>query len=257
MLFNRTIILLSFVGFVQLLRAQDADNIKQSAYFRYAAIDDFTFADWNTYVDKYNTENNPVEKLGDFKQTFNFDIGYRFEYNKIYSSLSYQNYHGVASASYLYGEKRQFDVTANSVSWGFGYNLINPEKKFYLAPFINMRIGDKVRVLSSAIYPDGFYSVGSDKALNGTFIGSGLLGEELGVLLKYKVTSKFSVEIEASKMWANLVVPVSVDDGSNYKAFSAKGGISSLEITETMSAVRLMIGLSYTFSDIQNSTWWQ
>ncbi|MCX6181822.1 MAG: hypothetical protein NT150_07840 [Bacteroidetes bacterium] len=257
MLFNKTILALFFLGMTHVAYSQEEDNIKHSAYFRYAAIDNFQFADWDTYIEKYNTENNPVEKLGDFKQTFNFDIGYRFEYNKIYSSLSYQHYHGVASASYLYGEKRQFDVTANSVSWGFGYNLINPDKKFYLAPFINIRFGDKVRVLSSAIYPDGFHSVGSDKPLNGTFLGSGLLGEELGVLLKYKVNSKFAVEVDASKMWANLVAPASLDDGSVYKAFSGGGGISSLEITETMSAVRLMVGLSYTFSDIQNSTWWQ
>jgi hypothetical protein len=120
-----------------------------------------------------------------------------------------------------------------------------------------MRIGDKVRVLSSYIYTDGFKSVGSDKDLNGTFLGSGLLGEELGILLKYKVNSRFAIEVEGSKMWANLVGAANLDDGSVYKAFSATGGISSLEMTEKMSALRLMVGLTYTFSNTQSSTWWQ
>jgi hypothetical protein len=257
MLFKKYIFALFLLSLVRVAVAQDADNIKHSAYVRYAAVDNFKFADWDTYVEKYNTENTPIEKLGGFTQGFNFDFGYRFEYNKYYSSLSYHRYEGSASASFAYGEKRQFDVTANAVSWGVGVNLINSEKKLYLAPFINMRLGDKVRILSSYIYPDGFQSVGSDQKLNGTFIGSGLLGEELGILLKYKATSRFAFEIEAAKMWANLVGAASLDDGSVYKAFSSGGGISSLEMTEKMSAVRIMVGLSYTFSNKQSSTWWQ
>lgn len=277
MRFSKNIFIILCLSITQSLFSQDADNLKQSFYARYQLIGNFKLAEWDAFVDSYNATVAPIEKLGDFKQLINYDIGYRYTFNRVYSSLSYQHYHGRASASFTNNEKRQFDMYANAVSWGFGIKLGKGNRKFSVSPFVNMRIGDRIRIVSDYIYADGFHSRGSDKGLNGTYMGQGLLGEELGVLLKYKLSSKIAIEVECSKMWANIVTPSTMDDKSLYKAFSGGGFGSSLPqdyaaynanspqytldngqfVHDKISATKLMIGISYTFSDKQNSTWWQ
>lgn len=274
---SKNIFFILCLSISQSLFSQDADNVKQSFYARYQLIGNYKLADWDAFVEGYNATAAPIEKLGDFKQLINYDIGYRFTFNRVYSSLSYQHYHGRASASFLNNEKRQFDMYANAVSWGFGIKLGKKNRKFSVSPFVNMRIGDRVRIVSDYIYADGFHSRGSDKNLNGTYMGQGLLGEELGVLLKYSLSSKIAIEVECSKMWANLVAPSTMDDKSLYKAFSGGGAGSNLPqdyatyntnapqytldngkfVHDKISATKLMIGISYTFSNKQNSTWWQ
>jgi hypothetical protein len=275
--FNKYTLLLLCLFFAYSGFAQEEDDITHGVYVRYEAIGNFQLADWKTFVDGYNATVKPSGELGDFKQGFCYDIGYRFSFNKIYTSLSYQHYHGRATASFDFNESRQFDLYANAVSWGFGMKLGKSDRRLSFSPFVNMRIGDKLRVVSDYIYADGFHSRGSEKSLNGTFIGSGLLGEELGLLLKYRLNTRLSLEVELSKMWANSMSPSTMDDKSLYKAFTGDGDGSSLPqdyqlyngdpiqytlnsgkyITDKISATKLMVGISYIFSSKKNGSWWQ
>jgi len=161
MLFKKYTILLFCLFLAHSGYSQEEDDITQGFYLRYQAIGNYKLANWNAFVDGYNATVNPIEKLGDFQQRFCYDIGYRFTFNRIYTSLSYQHYHGRSTASFDYNESRQFDLFANAVSWGFGMKLGKSNRRLSLSPFINMRLGDKLRIVSNYIYADGFHSYGS------------------------------------------------------------------------------------------------
>ncbi len=233
--------------------------------------------EWNTFTKSYNAFLVPTTALGDFKAISAYDFGYRFSYNKIFSSLIYEHYHGRATANFAANESRQFDAYANAVSWAFGLYLIKPSARFTVAPFFTIRFGDRTRLVSENIYADGFHSRGSDKSLNGTYSGQGLLGEELGLLVKLKLSKLIHLEVELNKMWANSLQPSTLDDKSNYKAFRT-GGVGSqlpqdyaaydkdplqytldngLVVHDKMSSTRIVIGVSFLISNYKNSTWWQ
>jgi hypothetical protein len=265
-------LILGYTGF-----SQEEDDISQGFYARYQAIGNFKLADWNAFADGYNATVNPNEQLGGFQQRFCYDLGYRFTFNRIYTSLSWQHYQGRATASFANNESRQFDLFANAISWGFGMKLGKSNRRLSFSPFINIRLGDKLRIVSEFIYADGFHSLGNEKEFNGTFIGSGLLGEELGLLMKYRLNDKFALELEVSKMWANSVTPSVMDDKSVYKAFTGDGAGASIPqdyalyngdpiqytldngkyLTDKISATKLLVGISYTFLRKKNGSWWQ
>jgi hypothetical protein len=218
----------------------------------------------NYRLDGWNSEGsnkggfNFKQNDEDFKKRFTFDLGYRFTYNKYFSSLSFQRYTGRINYEFANKEGRQFDLYMNTVAWGFGMHLGKPTNKFSVSPFINMVIGGKTRVVSQYIYADGFHSYGSEINLNGTYANGPTLGEELGLLFKYNITKKMSIELELSNMWANLVAPSTLDDPSLYKAFSFAFLNPAYTIggSDKVSATKMMFGLSYTFSNKMNGTWY-
>ena len=257
MLFNKKLLILFCLIFNQSVFSQK-DNFKQAFYYRYQAVGNYKFSDWN--VDDKNTYGfNFKSKDYDFKKRFTYDIGYRFTYNsKYYTSLSYQHYTGrILQLSSSSNVGAQIDLAVNSISWGFGIHLGNSEKRFSVSPFLNMVIGAPIRFTYETIGVDGFHSRGSEKSSNGTYAASGpSLGEELGLLFKFNVSESFSIECEAANMWSNLVAPGTVDDPSLYKTFTGSISATSSGFTDKISATKLMIGLSYSFSNKMNGTWY-
>jgi hypothetical protein len=216
--------------------SQDFD-IRQAVYARYNIAGNYKLADW--YQD-------------DFKQKVAYDIGYRFSILKMGINLSYQHYYGVSSPEILsnINAKRQFDLYANTYTFGLGYE-INDKNKFNFTPFFNLNFGDPIRIHSKSVYVDGLESFGSENSNNGTYMGSGTLGLELGLLMKYKIGNKFAIECEIAKNWLNDSSNL-LNDKSLYKAFS--GNLDGYEsgVSSKLSATKLMIGLSYTFYNNNN-----
>ncbi len=254
MLFNKYLFILYFILNSFLLFSQENKENKIESehlilYTRYQLIGKFKLSEWKTFSDNYNSNFVPKEKLGDFKQIFNYDIGIRLPIGNMYTNISYQHYHGRAIASFINNEERIFDMYANSYCWGFGYTFKKKTKRMSLSTFLNMNIRDKIRIVSTYQYPDGFQSMGHEKGLNGTYMGLGLLGEEIGLLFRYRFTSNIALEIETSKMWANTVTPSSIDDKSLYKAFETIGTntSSTTGMTDKLSAFKLLVGISFSF----------
>lgn len=237
-------------------------------FAHYAAYSTTKIPDWRKFADSYNISAAPTTKIGDFKTNSCYEIGYRFDINRYYSILSYQHYTGNTSAAFVNKEQRQFTLFSNNIIWGFGYKLLGDDKKFNINALYNLRIGTKTRIVSEYIYADGFHSMGSDKTLNGTYIGSGNFGSEFGAQMQLKLNDQFGIELEVLKNFNNWVTPSTISDGSNYKALSGNGGVSDLPqdyvlysqnppqytldskpyVKDYFTNFKCMIGLSYTFS---------
>lgn len=260
-------IILVFCCFAFSLRGVSQDSsldftMSHGVYVRYGAITKMVLHDWQAFADSYNTVYAPSQKLGDFKTLVSYDFGYRFTYNSVYTSLSYQHYLGRASSVFVNNESREFDLFSNSISWGFGARIGKPDSKVGVSPFLNLRFGDRTRIESAYIYADGFHSRGSEKSFNGTYAGQGLGGNELGVLIQIKAGSHFVVEVEMAKMWANWLQPSVMNDHTQFKidglpqdnaAYLAGPLDYTLEskeyVHDQISATKLMVGLSYKFSN--------
>ncbi len=244
------------------------ENRYSELFFHYGLVESLQLNEWKYFAESYNATVLPSEKLGDFEQGFNFDLGYRINLNRFYSTLSYQRYYGRASAKFTNNESRLFDLHANAVAWGFGYKLRNVDKKFNVSLVYNMRITSKTRIVSSYKYADGFESMGGDKSLNGTYLGLGALGSELGFLIQYRISKKIQIDIGMVKQWNNSLTPSTMDDKSDFKAFKGTGGSqlpqdyasynadpfqyildSKLVVHDKSKGNKIMIGISYSISN--------
>jgi hypothetical protein len=224
-----TILLLSQKGFSQ-------EKITQEIYTRYYAVGNYKMVDW--YQDE-------------FQKQISYDFGYRISGYGIFVNLSYQHYHGISTPESLatVTAKRQFDLYANTYAFGMGF-YINQEDKLSFAPFVNINIGNAFRLQSTSVYNDGFASYGSENGYNGTYMDSGSMGLEAGLLIKFKVLEKLAIECEPTYMWLNHVTPANLDDKSLFKTFANSGiggGEADSGITNKVVAPKLMIGLSYQF----------
>lgn len=259
--------ILILLGQSSILKAQ-FENRSSELFFHYGLVESLQLNEWKYFVTSYNTAVTPTKNLGDFEQGFNFDVGYRLNLNRFYSTLSYQRYYGKASAEFANNESRLFDLHANAVAWGFGYKMRTAEKKFNLSLVYNMRITGKTRIVSSYKYTDGFESMGGEKSLNGTYFGVGALGSELGFLVQYGISKKIKIEIGLIKQWNNSLTPSTMDDKSDYKAFKGTGGSelpqdyvsysadpsqyildSKLVVHDKSNGNKIMIGISYSISN--------
>lgn len=224
-----TILFLSQKGFSQ-------EEITQEIYTRYYAIGNYKMVDW--YQD-------------DFEKQISYDIGYRVSGYGIFVCLSYQHYHGISMPESLatVNAKRQFDLYANTYAFGLGV-YINQDDKLSFAPFVNINIGNAFRLQSTSVYVDGLASYGSENGYNGTYMDSGSMGFEAGLLIKFKVLEKLSIECEPTYMWLNHVTPDNLDDKSLFKAFAnggGGGGEADSGVSNKVIAPKLMVGLSYQF----------
>ncbi len=223
------ILLVSLNGFSQ-------DEITQSVYTRYNAMGNYKLAGWTQ---------------DEFQKQFAYDFGYRVSGYGIFVSLSYQHYHGISTPPSLASlhATRQFDLYANTYAFGMGYYL-NQESKLSFAPFVNINIGNAFRLQSTSVYVDGLASYGSENIYNGTYMDTGTMGLELGLLIKFEVWNHFSIELEPAYMWLNGVTTDELYDKSLFKTF-ANGGVGSggenAEVSNKLSAPKLMIGVSYEF----------
>jgi hypothetical protein len=211
-----------------------SQDVTQAVYVRYNAAGSYKLADWK----QDNFE----------KQIAAYDIGYRIVYDNAFLSISYQHFHGVSKPDDLASVNayRQFDLYINTYSIGMGLRIGRSERKLTFSPFINLIFGDPVRIHSTSVYADGLVSYGSENDYNGTYMGVSTLGLEPGLLVKFKLGSKIAIECEVSKSWANNLSAHMMDDKSLYKAFTSMNGIDS-EVSDTFSATKLMLGISYTF----------
>lgn len=224
-----TILLLSQKGFSQ-------EDITQEIYSRYYAVGNYKLFDWHQDA---------------FEKQFAYDIGYRVSGYGIFVNLSYQHYHGISTPESLasVNAKRQFDLYANTYAFGMGY-YFNQKSKLVFAPFVNINIGNAFRLQSTSVYADGFASYGSENAYSGTFMDTGTMGYELGLLVKFKIWKKFAIECEPAYMWLNIDSSDGLYDKSLYKTFSNGGGGSGGEeagVSNHVNAPKLMIGASYEF----------
>jgi hypothetical protein len=245
-----------------------AQDFAHGLFAHYAAYSTTKMPDWSKFAESYNTSTTPTTKIGNFKTLSCYEIGYRFDVNRYYSILSYQHYVGSTTAVLPNKEQRQFTFFDNNIIWGFGFKFFEDDKPFNISAIYNLRIGPKTRIVSEYIYNDGFHSMGSDKTLNGTYLGTGNMGSELGFQMQWKLKKKLGIEIEALKNFNNWVVPSTLSDGSNYKALGYGGGVYNLpqdyvlytqnplqyssdsksQVNNYFTSFKFMIGLSYTFS---------
>jgi hypothetical protein len=220
------LISISIKGFSQ-------DDVSHTFFARYNAIGNYKLENW---------------VQDDFKQQLGYDIGYRFNYERIFASLSYQHYHGISTPESLStpNSKRQFDLYANTYAMGFGYTIGHTDKGFGVAPFFNINFGDQVRLQSARVYVDGLTSYGSESIDNGTYLNGGTLGFEPGVLLKYQFKSGIAIECEISRLMIS-GSGGNFTDNSWFKAFGGgdTAGYDS-QVSRKLTATKVLIGVSYT-----------
>lgn len=232
---NFRTILLAITILLSVQKGFSQEDITQEIYTRYYAVGNYKLVDW--YQD-------------DFQKQFAYDIGYRLSFYGVFVNLAYQHYHGISTPESLsnVNAKRQFDLYANTYAFGMGYYLLDDE--FSLAPFLNINIGNAFRLHSTSVYVDGLASYGSENSYNGTYMDTGTLGFELGLLMKYKVWKDISLEVEPAYMWLNIDTTDQLNDKSLYKTFSNGGVGTSGEdagVSNHVKAPKLMIGVSYEF----------
>ena len=229
-------IILAATIFLVSLKGLSQEEITQSIYTRNYAVGNYKLAGWTQ--DK-------------FQKQFAYDFGYRVSGYNIFVSLSYQHYHGISKPASLASVNaiRRFDLYANTYALGMGYYL-NQYSKLSFAPFVNINIGNAFRLQSTSVYVDGLTSYGGENKYNGTYMDTGTMGLELGLLMKFEIWNNISIECEPAYMWLNSVTNDELYDKSLLKTF-ANGGVGTggenAGVSNKLSAPKLMIGISYEF----------
>lgn len=222
-----------------------------SVVVHYGVFSNISNPGWKTFIESYNQYTNPSEPLTNFKNHFNIDIGYKRTVNKLYLTLLWQHTHNRCEAGFDFNEVRRFDYIANTIALGAGvrvFKLLNDKLNCYA--FMNYRFGGHSRIVSSYIYRDGYQSYGSEKDLNGTYLNSGLSGNEIGLNLNYRVFKGLALEFQFLRQSNNRIVPSFWGDLSNFKTLNASNFYGMIYLPEDYKTYMQNGGVNYTGKNI-------
>ncbi|NOU46030.1 MAG: hypothetical protein HOO86_03100 [Bacteroidales bacterium] len=228
----------------------DANDHKLALVVHYGLFSNVSNDGWRNFVSTYNESTKPVTPLTDFNNKLNVDLGLRYGSQKIYLVLLWQHTHNQCEAGFAFQESRRFDFISNTIAMGAGFRLLKlMHERLNTYGIANLRFGGHSRIVSSYVYRDGFQSVGSDKDLNGTYLNSGVLGNELGILINYRLYRGLKLEFQAIRQSSNRIAPSDWGDISNYKALNTGNNFGMLTLPEDYKTYMEMGGAEYVLAN--------
>lgn len=228
----------------------NANDHKLSLVLHYGLFSNISNDGWRNFVSTYNEYTKPISPLTDFSNKLNVDMGFRYGSQSLFVVLLWQHSHNQCEAGYAFNESRRFDFTTNTIAMGLGFRLFKlMDERLNTYGIANLRFGGHSRIVSSYVYRDGFQSVGSDKDLNGTYLNSGVLGNELGILINYRIYRGLKLEFQAIRQSSNRIAPSDWGDISNYKALNSGNNFGMLTLPEDYKTYMEMGGADYVLAN--------